>query len=185
MNDQNEKSNLCDAEGECTVTGNESQGKCLFYAAKVSPPTYCDHFAWYGGCLCWEAREDAKTRGSVVVTRLAHNQIHAGSTPAPATRIWRCWDILKPVHGRPAGPIQHRLQNKDSAIGGSGESVLNKFRLRCPAFFKVSWHHFLYRNRVVWSIRFFYNDIFNADVQPQNGLSRWKLFVSDFKFIWR
>jgi hypothetical protein len=41
------------------------------------------------------------------------------------------------------------------------------------------------RSRAVWTIRFFFNDLFNPNVQPQNGLTRWQLFKADYAFIWR
>lgn len=43
----------------------------------------------------------------------------------------------------------------------------------------------IYRSRMAWTLRFFINDLFNQDVQPQRGLTRWQLFKADFIFIWR
>ncbi len=41
-----------------------------------------------------------------------------------------------------------------------------------------------YYSRVVWTIRFLINDLFNKKVIPQYGLTRWELCVSDIYFIW-
>lgn len=37
--------------------------------------------------------------------------------------------------------------------------------------------------KIYWIIRFFISDLFNQKVQPQNNLTRWELFKSDYKFI--
>lgn len=187
------KINFCDKNADCTVTHLEPQNQCAFYKEKKEPKTYCDHYTWYGGCLCSEAIEDAKkaisrdsltsakseqcdarsvdgtipgtnvTRDRVEVTHQSHKLINAGSSPAPAT--------------------SHEQDNEP--VGGSGEANLEVFRPRYPVHIKISWNHFLYRNRLVWTLRFFYYDLFDATCKPQNGLTRWQMFVSDFKFIWR
>lgn len=154
--------NFCDKNGDCTVTHLEPQKQCRFYSDQSNPKTYCDYYAWYGGCLCREAIEDAKTRDGVEVAHQSHKLIHAGSSPAPATS-----------------------HEQDNAAGGSGEANLGFFRSRYPVRIKIPWHHFLYRNRFVWTLRFFYYDLFDAKCKPQNGLTRWQMFISDFKFIWR
>lgn len=184
--------NLCDKNGDCTVTHLEPQNQCRFYGINSNPRTYCDHYAWSGGCLCREAVEDAKNAGSrdsltpaeskqcdarsvdgtipgtnvtrdgAVVAHQSHKLIHAGSSPAPATS-----------------------HEQDNGAGGSGEANLNVFRPRYPVHIKISWNHFLYRNRLVWTLRFFYYDLFDAKYPPQNGLTRWQMFKADFKFIWR
>lgn len=56
-----DKINYCDQDNECAQSSNiKAQSECKFYACESEPKTYCDHLAWWGGCICRDAIEEIK-----------------------------------------------------------------------------------------------------------------------------
>ena len=78
------KINFCDQDGKCTITDMEPFDQCCFYK-KSQAYGLCFNHTWNHGCASDEAQKNAQRDGAVAAHQ-AHNLVHEGSIPSPATK---------------------------------------------------------------------------------------------------